>query len=116
MEISVLIPAYNCEETICRAVRSALRQIYTDFEIIIVDDGSQDGTIEVISTILDPRIKIIHHPQNLGEAEARNTAVKSASGKYIAFLDSDDEWLPEKLSKQMQVIRSEPEGIMPFDR
>ncbi len=112
MEISVLIPAYNREDTICRAIKSVTNQTFTDFELIIVDDGSQDGTIEAVSTIPDPRIKVIRHPKNLGEAEARNTAVKSASGRYIAFLDLDDEWLPEKLSRQMQVIQSKPEGII----
>ncbi len=112
MDVSVLIPAYNCENTIRRAIDSALGQTYQDFELIVVDDGSQDGTLEVIKTIADPRIKVVRHPKNSGEAEARNTAIKSASGRYLAFLDSDDEWLPEKLSRQLEAIRKEPEGIV----
>jgi glycosyltransferase involved in cell wall biosynthesis len=106
MEISVLIPAYNCEATICRAIRSVFMQTFQEFELIIVDDGSRDATLEIIGTISDPRIRIVRHPENLGEAEARNTAVRSASGKYVAFLDSDDEWLPEKLSRQINAIRN----------
>lgn len=112
MEVSILIPAYNCERTIRRAIESALQQTFQDFELIVVDDGSQDGTLEVIKTIVDPRIKVVRHPKNSGEAEARNTAIKSSSGRYLAFLDSDDEWLPEKLSRQMEAIRIEPEGIV----
>jgi glycosyltransferase involved in cell wall biosynthesis len=112
MDVSVLIPAYNCETTIRRAIDSALMQTFQDFELIVVDDGSQDGTFEVIKTIVDHRIKVVRHPVNSGEAEARNTAIKSASGRYLAFLDSDDEWLPEKLSRQLEAIRKEPEGIV----
>jgi glycosyltransferase involved in cell wall biosynthesis len=111
-EISVLIPAYNCEATICRAIRSVLAQTFQEFELIIVDDGSRDATLEMIGTISDPRIRIVRHPENLGEAQARNTAVKTASGRFVAFLDSDDEWLPEKLSRQMQVLNSEHEEIV----
>ena len=112
MDVSVLIPAYNCERTIRRAIESALQQTFQDFELIVVDDGSLDGTLEVVKTIVDPRIKVVRHPENSGEAEARNTAIKSSSGRYLAFLDSDDEWLPEKLSRQMEAIRKEPEGIV----
>jgi len=112
MEISVIIPAYNREATICRAIRSVFQQTFQDFELIIVDDYSQDGTIEAINTCSDPRIKIIRHHQNLGASAARNTAIKSSSGRYLAFLDSDDEWLPEKLSRQMGSIRSGQEGII----
>lgn len=112
MDVSVLIPAYNCEKTIRRAIQSVLQQTFRDFELIIVDDGSQDGTAEVIKTIVDPRIKYVRHPQNSGEAEARNTAVRSASGRYVAFLDSDDEWFPEKLSRQMEAIQNKRDEII----
>jgi glycosyltransferase involved in cell wall biosynthesis len=111
-EVSVLIPAYNCEATISRAIRSVLAQTFQEFELIIVDDGSQDATLEMINSIIDPRIQVVRHPENLGEAEARNTAVRSASGSFVAFLDSDDEWLPEKLTRQMEVIRSDQEEIV----
>jgi glycosyltransferase involved in cell wall biosynthesis len=111
-EVSVLIPAYNCAATICRAIRSALQQTFQDFELVIVDDGSRDATVEMIATIVDPRIKVIRHAKNMGEAEARNTAVRSASGRFVAFLDSDDEWLPEKLSLQMDVVHRGQEEII----
>ena len=111
-EVSVLIPAYNCEKTIHRAVQSVLQQTFRDFELIIVDDGSQDGTVEAINEFVDSRVKIVRHPNNLGSSEARNTAVKSCLGRYLAFLDSDDEWLPEKLSRQMDAIRNQPEEII----
>jgi glycosyltransferase involved in cell wall biosynthesis len=111
LTVSVLIPAYNCEATISRAIQSVLQQTFQDFELIIVDDGSQDATLELVKSIIDPRIKVVLHPKNLGEAEARNTAVKSAAGRFVAFLDSDDEWFPEKLSRQMEVLSSEQEGI-----
>lgn len=112
MECSVLIPTYNREKTIHRAVQSVLQQTFQDFEIVIVDDGSQDATAEIINEMNDSRIKFVCHPKNLGTAEARNTGVRSSSGKYIAFLDSDDEWLPEKLSHQMEQIHKYREGII----
>jgi glycosyltransferase involved in cell wall biosynthesis len=111
-EVSILIPAYNCAATIERAIRSALQQTFQDFELVIVDDGSQDATVEMIATIVDPRIKVIRHKKNLGEAEARNTAVRSASGRFVAFLDSDDEWLPEKLSRQMEMVHRGQDEII----
>jgi glycosyltransferase involved in cell wall biosynthesis len=110
--VSVLIPAYNSEKTILRAIHSVLKQTFQDFELIIVDDGSQDGTAEVIKAIDDTRIKYILHSKNSGTAEARNTAVRSATGRYVAFLDSDDEWLPEKLSRQVDVLRNRPEEVI----
>jgi glycosyltransferase involved in cell wall biosynthesis len=112
MDVSVLIPTYNREKTILRAIQSVLQQTFSDFELIIVDDGSQDGTAEEIKTIVDPRIRYIRHPKNSGISEARNTAVKSSSGHYVAFLDSDDEWLPDKLSQQMEAIRKEKEEVI----
>jgi glycosyltransferase involved in cell wall biosynthesis len=112
MDVSVLIPVFNREKTIHRAIQSVLNQTFQDFELIIVDDGSQDGTAEVIKQIVDARIKYIRHPKNFGSSEARNTAIKSSLGRYMAFLDSDDEWLPEKLSRQMDAIRNQPEEII----
>ena len=112
MDVSVLIPTYNREKTILRAIQSVLQQTFSDFELIIVDDGSQDGTAEVIKAIVDPRIKYIQHSKNAGTAEARNPAVKSSSGRYVAFLDSDDEWFPDKLTRQMETIRQEKEEVV----
>jgi glycosyltransferase involved in cell wall biosynthesis len=99
--VSVIIPTYNRAHLIGRAIQSVLNQTYRDFELIIVDDGSTDNTEEVVGSFKDSRIKYIHHKENKGGTAARNTGINDANGEYIAFLDSDDEWLPEKLEKQI---------------
>ncbi len=109
-EVSVIIPTYNRAHVLKRAIQSVLDQTYPDFELIIVDDGSEDNTEETVKAFRDQRIIYIRHDRNRGGSAARNTAIKSARGKYIAFQDSDDEWVPEKLEKQMKVFRdSSPE-------
>lgn len=100
--VSVIIPTYNRAHLVGRAIRSVLNQTYQDFEIIVVDDGSTDKTEEVVKSFNDPRIRYIRHEQNRGGSAARNTGIRTARGGVIAFLDSDDEWLPEKLAKQVQ--------------
>lgn len=102
--VSVIIPAYNRADTITRAIKSVLAQTYEDFEIIVVDDGSTDQTCEVVQQIGDWRIRLIRHSSNQGAAAARNTGMKAAGGKYIALLDSDDEWLLNKLEIQLKAI------------
>lgn len=97
--VSVVIPAYNCQDFIATAVDSALRQSYKDFEIIAVNDGSTDNTKNILEKFKD-KIKIIDQA-NGGPASARNTGVLNAMGEYIAFLDQDDAWFPEKLEMQM---------------
>jgi len=89
--VSVIIPTYNRAHTIGRAIKSVLNQTYQDFEIIVVDDGSTDNTEEVVKSFRDKRIRYIQHKKNKGAAAARNTGIKSAKGKYIAFQDSDDD-------------------------
>jgi len=103
--VSVVIPAYNRAATISRAIQSVLAQTYQDFELIVVDDGSTDSTCDVVATMPDHRIRLLHHEENLGAAAARNTGMTASNGKYIAWLDSDDEWLPEKLSIQLQALK-----------
>jgi|Deesub1362A_J573_1020465.scaffolds.fasta_scaffold01563_2 glycosyltransferase involved in cell wall biosynthesis len=107
--VSVIIPTYNRAPLIGRAVRSVLNQTYQDFEVIVVDDGSQDNTEEVVKNFHDERIRYIKHEKNKGAAAARNSGIRVAKGKYIAFQDSDDEWLPRKLEKQMKVFETSPE-------
>lgn len=110
--VSAIIPTYNRSDSVGRAIQSVLDQTYQDFELIIVDDGSTDSTEEVIKSFDDERIVYLSHDENKGKpAAARNTGIKEARGEYIAFLDSDDEWLPKKLEKQMQVMCASSESV-----
>ena len=104
--VSVIIPTYNRAHLITRAIRSVLDQTYGDFELIVVDDGSTDNTEGIVNGFNDPRIRYIRHDKNRGVAAARNTGIKAARGSYIAFQDSDDEWLPAKMEKQLQAFKN----------
>lgn len=108
-KVSVIIPTYNRAQYIAEAIDSVLNQTYQDFEIIIVDDGSTDNTKEIIKPYLDDYSNKIRYfyQKNKGISAARNMAINKAREDYIAFLDSDDRWLPEKLEKQMKVIKDE---------
>lgn len=101
--ISVVIPAYNAERTIIRTLESVFAQTFPPHEIIVVDDGSQDRTAEVVSQ-LAPRVRLIRQG-NAGPAAARNHGIREATGEWIALLDSDDTWLPEKLQRQARELR-----------
>jgi teichuronic acid biosynthesis glycosyltransferase TuaG len=105
--ISVIIPTYNAEKYILETINSVKSQTYQNWEMIIVDDYSKDNTVEIIKKEAknDSRIKLIQLSQNCGAAIARNTAIRNAKGKYIAFLDSDDLWYPEKLEKQVAFMQ-----------
>lgn len=102
--VTVIIPTYNRGHVIRRALHSVLHQTYQSLEVIVVDDGSTDNTEAIVESFNDPRILYIRHETKLGAAAARNTGIKAASADFIAFQDSDDEWLPEKLGKQMKVF------------
>lgn len=104
-KISVIIPTYNGSENIQRAITSVLNQDYPNIEVIVVDDASTDNTVEVVNGIKDSRLKIIEHKVNKNGSAARNTGIKVSTGKYIALLDDDDEWLPTKLSKQTEYLK-----------
>jgi len=106
--VSVIIPAYNRAATIHRAIRTVLAQTFADYELIVVDDASSDPTRETVQKIPDGRVKLIVHEKNRGAAAARNSGMKAAAGKYIAWLDSDDEWLPLKLEAQLSALRKAP--------
>lgn len=100
--VSIIMPSYNTAKFISETIESVLAQTYTDWELIIVDDCSTDNTDEVVKSFLsDDRIKYIKNEKNSGAAFSRNRALCEAKGKWIAFLDSDDVWLPEKLEKQI---------------
>jgi|TARA_B100000959_G_scaffold134696_1_gene141455 glycosyltransferase involved in cell wall biosynthesis len=107
LDISVIIPTYNRRNTLSRAVESVLNQIYKPIEIIVVDDGSTDGTKEMFSEMY-PLVRYIYQA-NSGVSSARNTGINSASGDWIALLDSDDEWLPDKLDRQVKLLQDNAE-------
>jgi glycosyltransferase involved in cell wall biosynthesis len=105
--VSVIIPAYNREKFIERAIRSVQSQDVTNIEIIVVNDGSTDKTPQIVQemTKTDSRIRLIRHEKSRGAQAARNTGIRNANGEWIAFLDSDDEWLPRSLSLRLEVAR-----------
>ena len=100
--VSVVIPTYNCAKFLGRTIDSALRQTYRDFEIIVVDDGSTDGTQALIAAY-EESIRYVYQT-NQGASAARNAALSRASGEFIAYLDADDLWLPDKLSRQVEFL------------
>ncbi len=99
--VSVVLPTYNRAHSIFRAIDSVLKQTFTNFELIVVDDGSSDQTKSIINAFNDPRLSYIQHKHNKGVSAARNTGIKLSKGKWIAFQDSDDEWYPQKLEKKL---------------
>jgi glycosyltransferase involved in cell wall biosynthesis len=108
--VSVVIPTYNRGHVVGRAIRSALKQSYRPIEILVVDDGSTDDTRDVVSKFEERNIHYVRHPNRRNGAAARNTGVRRSRGQYVAFLDSDDEWLPSKLQKQVAALSALPKG------
>jgi glycosyltransferase involved in cell wall biosynthesis len=109
--VSVIVPVYQGERVIGGAVRSALAQSHRNLEVIVVDDGSRDRTLEVLAAIDDPRLTVVEQ-SNSGAAAARNAALVRARGAYVAFLDADDRWFPEKIAIELEVLqRSNAPGI-----
>ncbi len=94
---SIIMPVHNRASLVGRALHSCLAQSFADFEVIVVDDGSSDGSVGAVRAICDPRIRLLIHDQNMGRCPARNTAMAAALGEWFVFLDSDDELLPEAL-------------------
>ena len=108
--VSVVIPCYNGEKYIGEAISSVLSQTYGDLEVIVVDDGSSDGSKDLVRAIRDSRVRLMEHDVNRGIAVARNTGIRHARGEYVAFLDQDDYWHPEKLEKQIEVLDRDTNG------
>ena len=108
--VAVIIPTYNRAALLERAVQSVLGQTFRDFELVVVDDGSIDNTAELpVFKNPDPRLRYIRSPENRGVSAARNAGVKATTAPWLAFLDSDDEWLPEKLEKQVRWTQLHPD-------
>ncbi len=117
-KVSVIIPTYNCAHYLADALESVFQQTFSDYEVIVVDDGSPDNTKEVVERFITrypSRLKYIYQPHQ-ERSVARNNGIQAASGEYIAFLDADDQWLPHKLSIQVPILDEHPEiGLVHSD-
>ena len=111
--VSVIMPAYNCEQTVLASVESVQHQTYNNWELIIVDDCSTDNTFEICERIalVNEKIKVVSLSQNGGVANARNKAISLSKGRFLAFLDSDDLWDRNKLSTQVKLMQSTSGGL-----
>jgi glycosyltransferase involved in cell wall biosynthesis len=109
--VSVIIPTYNRAAWVTQAVETVLAQTFRDFELIVVDDGSTDGAAETLAGF-SGQLSVIRHLERRGVSAARNTGINAARGQWLAFLDSDDLWLPEKLAKQMAFLEARPEYLL----
>lgn len=110
--ITVLIPTYNCEQYVYDAVQSILNQTYTNFECIIIDDCSTDGTVDIIKTFDDPRINLIIKPKNSGYTNSLNYGLTIANGKFIARMDGDDISLPNRFEKQVAIFEQNDDIVV----
>lgn len=111
--VSIITPSYNCSEFIEKTIKSVQNQTYKNWEMLITDDCSTDNSVEIIKAFAfkDPRIKLFQLEKNSGAGVARNKSIEHAQGKYIAFLDSDDKWMPEKLEKQIAFMQEKQCGL-----
>ncbi len=107
--ISVIVPAYNAERTILETIKSVQQQSFTDFELIVINDGSSDRTLELLLAVEDSRLKIFSY-ENGGLPVARNRGISHAGGEFIAFLDADDLWTPDKLELQLAALQKHPKA------
>jgi glycosyltransferase involved in cell wall biosynthesis len=110
-QVSVIVPVFNSDTTIRRALDSVTAQTFRDFEIIAVDDASTDRSIDAVTRGGDERVTLLRHPRNRGAGAARNTGVAAARGRWVAFLDSDDAWKPDKLARQLSVLAQAHDDI-----
>ncbi len=111
--ISVIIPAYNAEKTIKETIESVLKQTFTDFELIIINDGSTDATLEIINSIYDTRIKVFSY-SNSGLQKSRNRGIEKAQGEYMSFIDADDLWTDDKLELQLKALQENPQAKVAY--
>jgi glycosyltransferase involved in cell wall biosynthesis len=111
--ISVIMPVYNGEKTIRETIESVFNQTFPDWELIVINDGSQDATLEILNSIQDPRLRVFSYP-NAGQATSRNRGISQACGEYISFIDADDLWTPDKLEAQLQVLQANPQAAVAY--
>ncbi|MBR3895392.1 MAG: glycosyltransferase family 2 protein [Clostridia bacterium] len=114
--VSIIMPAYNAERTVKESVLSALKQTYSDFELIVIDDGSKDRTPEILRELAqsDARIRVLRNDPNVGVSRSRNRGIAEATGEWVAFLDSDDLWREDKLEKQLKLIEQYPDAALTY--
>ncbi|MGC9461183.1 glycosyltransferase family 2 protein [Vibrio genomosp. F10] len=112
-KVSVIIPTYNCRDYLPKAISSVLDQTHRDIELLIINDNSSDDTAHYLTTLTDPRI-IIMTAHGVGASKARNLGIQRSSGEFIAFLDADDFWYPEKLSLQLKLHKNNPDLALSF--
>lgn len=108
-KISVVVPAYNAQQTILETISSVLQQNFSDFELIVINDGSTDKTLELLETVQDSRLKVYSYP-NGGLPTARNRGINCAQGEFISFIDADDLWTPDKLELQLKALQQNPQA------
>ncbi len=108
-KVSIITPAYNAERTILETIESVQNQTFSDFELIIIDDGSKDRTLELVQSVKDERLTVFSY-ENGGVCVARNRGISHATGEFIAFIDADDLWTPDKLELQLAALQQHPEA------
>ena len=111
--VSVIVPAYNAQRTIGETLQSVFDQTFTDFELIVINDGSIDNTPEIVSSFTDPRLNFFSYP-NAGVSASRNRGVSHAGGEYISFIDADDLWTSDKLEGQIEALQSHPQAAVAY--
>jgi glycosyltransferase involved in cell wall biosynthesis len=105
-DVSVVIPTHNRSGLLALTLRSALRQHGVDLEVVVVDDGSTDGTAAAVERLADPRVRMVRHATPLGVSSSRNAGIAEARGRWVAFLDDDDLWAPDKLARQLEAAEA----------
>lgn len=112
-QVSVIIPVYNGEKTIRETVDSVFKQTFSDFELIVINDGSKDGTLEILASVEDSRLKVFSY-LNAGASVSRNRGFSHSEGDFIAFLDADDLWTPDKLEAQWKALQENPDAAVAY--
>lgn len=113
-KVTVVIPTYNRPDLVMRALSSVCRQTFTDFEVLVIDDGQKERAEAAVASIGDSRIRYVANEHSLGGGGARNVGISMARGEFVAFLDDDDEWFPEKLQIQVDLLEKYPEAAVAF--